>query len=150
MTDIKRRVKSALRNYLLTASEDELRREYQISLDRSDFVRAECCLELIQEEYEELPSRPQADSNSYYNTERFPTLIAVDSCNCWDIYGNDDGKLACIAIEDGRLSSHFGDRHHVRRLILSGSFSHRELTIAGQLLIGVRWLNAVNPSPIEA
>lgn len=139
-TTTKSVVRSAVRAMLLTAMEQEVRKEIEISLGRGDYWRAECCLEVYQEDHERIHHRPQADDHTYYCRERFPILIARDTDGMWDIYGNADGRLACIAVEDGRKSSHFGDRDHIRSLIFHGTFRHRELTVAGRLLVGLRWL----------
>lgn len=75
-----------------------------------------------------------------YNTDNYPILIARDRDRLWDIYANEDGKLAAVAASPGRNSSHFGDKYHVRHLIRQGAFRHRELTKEGRRLIGEDWL----------
>ncbi len=45
----KRRIRQAIRDFLLIATPEELQREKKISLERNDTFRAECIQELIDE-----------------------------------------------------------------------------------------------------
>ncbi len=49
LTDAQRQIRQVIRNFLLTATKQELERELAISRDRGDVFRAECVLELIRE-----------------------------------------------------------------------------------------------------
>lgn len=50
LTDAERRVRNNVRNYLLLATPAELRREWKISEDRGDVLRAQFIQELIEED----------------------------------------------------------------------------------------------------
>ncbi len=50
MTDSQKRVRSAVRAFLMTATLEELKRELSISVERGDQFRADCVRELIREE----------------------------------------------------------------------------------------------------
>ncbi len=47
--DDKRRIRANIRNFLLVATDAELRRELTLSIDRGDAFRAACVRELIDE-----------------------------------------------------------------------------------------------------
>lgn len=49
LTPAERRVRQTIRDFLLTASLDELKREEEISIERGDYFRAACVQELINE-----------------------------------------------------------------------------------------------------
>ncbi len=49
LTSTQRQVRQAVRNFLLTATPEELKREKEISLERNDQFRAQCVQELIDE-----------------------------------------------------------------------------------------------------
>lgn len=53
MTESQRRIRQHIRNFLLTATLDELDEELQLSLRMNDHFRAECIRELIREYQQE-------------------------------------------------------------------------------------------------
>lgn len=66
-------------------------------------------------EEREWAERERIKSASYYNTERFPILVAHHGN--WDIYRNAAGYCAAIPVENkvgGCRASHFGDLAHLR------------------------------------
>ena len=54
LDDFHKNIRSNIRNFLLTASPAQIRKEIAFSLDRNDIFRAQCCLEVL---LEELPER---------------------------------------------------------------------------------------------
>ena len=54
-----------VRNFLLCASPDEVRREIMLSFDRGDSFRAACCLEVL---LEELPERTGTTMHEFVKT----------------------------------------------------------------------------------
>lgn len=53
MTEQQRLLRSAIRNFLLIATPDELQKELEISLEINDSFRADCIRELISEKEKE-------------------------------------------------------------------------------------------------
>ena len=49
LTSAQRQLRMNIRNFLLTASRDDLKKELEISLERKDEFRAECIRELMDE-----------------------------------------------------------------------------------------------------
>jgi hypothetical protein len=35
----------------------------------------------------------------------------------WDIYGNDENRLACIAVTEGHITTHYGDLNHLKTIM---------------------------------
>lgn len=89
---------------------------------------------------------PTAERHHHYNTDNYPIFVgrdAISSRRTWDLYANERGYLASIAVDEGRSSSHMGDAAHVRGLILNYDWPW-ELSEAGADLIGREFIERVN------
>ena len=80
------------------------------------------------------PRKP-TDDHPYYNVQQFPIYIGRPDHSNWEIYANERGKLASIAVEPGAQSTHYGDARHLRRLFDACPTWNWELTLAGWRMI---------------
>ena len=68
--------------------------------------------------------------------DRCLTLAFIGNSN-WDLYVSKGGNLYSISKDwCNKGDSHFGDKHHIKRLMSNGLFSVRIPTEAGLELIG--------------
>lgn len=95
------------------------------------------------------PVQPIGDSD-YYNTKFYPHFIGRHDGNAWDIYASDDGRTASIAISEGHLSTHFGDRHHLIYLMRQFAGWDWELSEYGVRFVGEKTLDVLFPAVVEA
>jgi hypothetical protein len=86
-----------------------------------------------------LQALPVFDHSSGYTPENYPHLVACSDSN-WQIYANDAGRLASIAVKPTCKSTMFGDVHHIRH-IMSHYGRNYTLTPYGASLIGERFLD---------
>jgi len=90
----------------------------------------------------ELKPLPTYDAESGYTPEAYPHFVGCDNSN-WQIYANDAGRFASLAIKPTCKSTHFGDLRHMRHII--GDYRRPyTLTPKGAELIGQDFLNYVN------
>ena len=85
--------------------------------------------------------REPINDHDIYNVRNYPILIAKDRGN-WDIYANESGFLASIAVVPGCVSTGFGDRWHLASILLNYPCRDWSLTMAGCRLLGKRIIRA--------
>jgi len=77
---------------------------------------------------------PVFDESNGYSPANYPHFVGCDNSN-WQLYANDAGRFASIAIKPTCKSTHFGDTLHVKR-ILAHYARNFTLTPKGAELIG--------------
>lgn len=82
---------------------------------------------------------PITDVSNGYSPANYPHFVGCDNSN-WQLYANDAGRLASVAVKPGCISTHFGDVNHVKRIIANYGRNYT-LTPYGAELIGERFLN---------
>lgn len=91
-----------------------------------------------------VPATPIGDSD-YYNPQHYPHFVGRHTENAWDIYASDDGRTAAVAVGEDRLSSHFGDRHHLIYLMRQFPGWDWQLSEYGAKFVGEKVLNLTFP-----
>jgi hypothetical protein len=82
---------------------------------------------------------PITDDSDFHTLAAYPHLVACDQSN-WQIYANDFGRLASLAVVPGCKSTMFGDVAHIRYIMQQFGRKYT-LTPYGAALIGERFLN---------
>lgn len=95
------------------------------------------------------PAQPIGDSD-YYNLKFYPHFVGRHTDNAWDVYANDKGRTAAIAVSEGRLSTHFGDRGHLIYLMRQFNGWDWQLSEYGVQFVGEKVLSQLFPEVVEA
>jgi len=98
------------------------------------FVTIDSIFRLLMDKIKMPDTLLNADNHARYNTRRFPHFVAQHSPN-WQIYANDTGYLASIAIIKGCESTTFGGISYLRSAI-RGSSHKWEVSDHGRNLLG--------------